>query len=77
LLAERRAFDPAAGVAETLHMLVERDGTRRSATYRWRAYTATELTRLVREAGFEEVACYGDYGGAPFTVDSRLVIVAR
>jgi hypothetical protein len=33
--------------------------------------------RLVREAGFEELACYGDYTGAPFTVDTRLVVVAR
>jgi hypothetical protein len=31
----------------------------------------------VREAGFEELACYGDYTGAPFTVDTRLVVVAR
>jgi ubiquinone/menaquinone biosynthesis C-methylase UbiE len=77
LLLERRAFDPVTGIAEIVHMLVEVDGTRTPATYRWRAYTATELVRLVREAGFEELAYYGDYGGAPFTVDTRLVVVAR
>jgi len=76
LLVERRSFDHAEGVIETMHMLVEPDGTRKSVPYRLRLYTATELGRMVREAGFEDLAYYGDYEGAPVTVETRLVIVA-
>ena len=39
-------------------------------------YTATELAKLLREAGFERVEALGGYDGSPFTLDSRLVAVA-
>lgn len=77
LLLEQRAFDPAAGVAQTTQTLIEGSGERDSRTFSIRVYAATELVAMLREAGFEEVRCHGDLSGAPFTTDSRLVIVAR
>jgi hypothetical protein len=42
-----------------------------------RVYTVTELVALTREAGFENVACYGDFDEAvPVSRDTRLVLVA-
>jgi hypothetical protein len=40
-------------------------------------YTATELVAFVRAAGFDEVACHGDFEGSPLSRDTRLVLVAR
>ena len=55
LLIEERTFDYVAGEIETTHSLVEAGGNRESLTYRFRVYTATELVRLVEEAGFADV----------------------
>ena len=55
LLLEEREFDYVAGEIETTHSLVEAGGKRESLTYRFRVYTATELARLVEEAGFVAV----------------------
>jgi hypothetical protein len=32
---------------------------------------------MLERAGFAEAKCYGDFEGAPFATDTRLVIVAR
>jgi hypothetical protein len=32
---------------------------------------------MLARAGFAEPKCYGDFAGAPFEFDTRLVIVAR
>ena len=49
---------------------------RRSRTIRWRAYSVTELVRILVDVGFGEMACYGNLDGGPFAADTRLVIVA-
>jgi SAM-dependent methyltransferase len=77
MLVEERRFDVLEGEIETKLTLVEPDGGRDSLRYRLRVYTATELARLVREAGFDDVQAYGDYEGAPLSIDTRLVLVAR
>ena len=41
-----------------------------------RTYTATEVVRMLRAAGFDRVETYGGYDGSPLTFDSRLVAVA-
>jgi SAM-dependent methyltransferase len=74
---EARRFDPVAGEIETDHMLVTEDGRRRAITYRLRLYTATELTRLVAEAGFTQVECFGGFERVPPSRDTRLVLLAR
>ena len=74
---EERRFDPVEGVVEASHTLVNPDGSRESFGCRLRVYTATELARLVREAGFEELSFYGVYEGGPLSSDTRLLLVAR
>lgn len=76
LRLEERRFDPVAGEIETDHILVEADGTRRGVTYRLRVYTATELARLVAEAGFAQVECFGSFEREPLSRETRLVIRA-
>jgi ubiquinone/menaquinone biosynthesis C-methylase UbiE len=77
LMIEERAFDHERGVIVVHHELVEADGTRITAPYELRVYTATELVAFVRAAGFDEVACHGDFEGSPLSRDTRLVLVAR
>ncbi len=76
LLIEERTIDYERGTTSVRHELVEASGTRNRAHYEMRVYTATELIGLLREAGFEQVACHGDFDGTPLSRDTRLVLVA-
>ena len=58
------------------HELVPVDGERVRVQYEMRVYTATELIAMVHEAGFEQVACHGDFDGTALSRDTRLVLVA-
>ena len=42
--------------------------------FRHRLYTATELTSMLRKAGYERIECYGDYDRRPFAIDSPLFL---
>ena len=77
LLLEQRTFDPAAGVAQVTQTVVEPTGERESRTFSVRVYTATELLAMLAAAGFAAARCHGDFDGAPFTTDTRLVILAQ
>ena len=46
-------------------------------TYRLRVYTATELVRLLADAGFEQIECFGDFEGGEPSRETRLVVRAR
>jgi ubiquinone/menaquinone biosynthesis C-methylase UbiE len=76
LLIEEREIDYERGLSVVRHELVQPDGTRITAPYEIRVYTATELIGFVREAGFQRVACYGDFDKTPLSRDTRLVLVA-
>jgi ubiquinone/menaquinone biosynthesis C-methylase UbiE len=76
LMIEERSFDHERGMIIVRHELVEPDGTRVSAPYELRVYTATELTAFAHDAGFEHVTCYGDFDKTPLSRDTRLVLVA-
>jgi ubiquinone/menaquinone biosynthesis C-methylase UbiE len=76
ILAEESRFDHVAGEVETDHILLA-SGERRSVTFRLRVYTATELVRLLADAGFEQIECFGDYEGGELTRETRLVVRAR
>jgi SAM-dependent methyltransferase len=77
LLLEQRAFDPVAGLAQNTQTVIHGGGARESRTFSVRVYTVTELLAMLARAGFGDARCYGDVGGAPFAVDTRLVVVAR
>jgi SAM-dependent methyltransferase len=77
IVTEEREFDLAAGTVRTVHTFRPADGTPQRASYEMRLYTATELVRMLRAAGFREVELFGGFDGAPFEIESRLVAVAR
>ena len=76
LLLEQRTFDAAAGVAQTTQTIIAGNGERESRSFSVRVYSATELVAMLTRASFAEVRCYGDLGGSPFGLDTRLVAVA-
>ena len=76
LLVEEGRFDLVSGTNEVEHTYVTRDGARDTFSYRWRAYTVTELDAMLREAGFAEVEHFGGFERDPLTWDSRLVALA-
>ncbi len=76
LLLEQSTFDPASGVAQTTQTLIDGAGQRESRTFSVRVYTATELLAMVERAGFSEAKAYGTFEGDPFTLETRLVLVA-
>ena len=77
VLVEERVFDQIAGEIETSHTLIAADGGRESVTYRVRIYTVTELVRLLAEASFTGIECYGGLEREELEVETRLVILAR
>jgi SAM-dependent methyltransferase len=76
LLIEEREIDYERGLNVVRHELVEPDGNRIAVPYEFRVFTVTELIGFARDAGFEHVACYGDFERTPVSRDTRLVLVA-
>lgn len=75
LLSESRV-DRVAGVVDLTHTYLPASGPPQIRTIRWRAYSATELVRMLVDVGFGEIACYGTLDGGPFGPDTRLVLLA-
>jgi ubiquinone/menaquinone biosynthesis C-methylase UbiE len=76
LLLAQRTWDPVTGVAQTTQTLVDAQGARDSRTFSVRTYSATELLRMLEEAGYSDAKVYGSFRAEPLTTTSRLVIVA-
>jgi SAM-dependent methyltransferase len=73
VLTERR-FDAAEGVEEaTFHF--QRAGDEVVKRFRHRLYTATELTAMLRRAGFADLRVLGDYEGGPFHAEAPFLVV--
>ena len=77
VLLEARRLDQVAGVLENDFVVIGPDGARELLTYRIRTYTVTELVRLVEEAGFTGIECYGGPEGEELRIETRLVLLAR
>jgi SAM-dependent methyltransferase len=75
LLQESRV-DRVRGLVEIVHSYLPAGGPAETRTILWRAYSATELARMLADAGFAEVACYGNLDGGAFGPDTRLVVLA-
>jgi SAM-dependent methyltransferase len=75
LLIEERRYEPLAGRIDSLWTYVSRDGQRRQASVRWRAYTPAELRGMIVAAGLRVTASYGDLDGSPLGLDSRRTIL--
>jgi SAM-dependent methyltransferase len=75
LLTESRV-DRVSGTVELIHTYLPAGGPPDTRTIRWRAYSVTELVRMLRDVGFGDVACFGNLAGGPFGTDTRLVLTA-
>lgn len=82
LVCVSREFDALTGASTEYWLWSDEQGERQSLYFRVHLYTATDLVRMLREAGLEPFACYGnlatpldDNPFEPFS--SRLVMVAR
>ncbi|MFX1483653.1 MAG: class I SAM-dependent methyltransferase [Promethearchaeota archaeon] len=76
MLEEREPLDNWSKM-NNLWIFIERDGTvHRHKVVHW-LYSATEITRMLQQAGFREVEVYGGLDGRPYDNEaSRLVTVA-
>jgi ubiquinone/menaquinone biosynthesis C-methylase UbiE len=74
---ERRTFDPVAGTCEVGLTYWPKGREPVTVEYRLRVYTASELKRLAREAGFAEIEFYADPEGGPVSRETRLILVAK
>lgn len=74
----RRRFDPVTGVSHERWRWRSSDGREAGEKrHTLRLRTATEIDRLLRAAGFEDVVYYGDWDGSPLTHEAeRLIAVA-
>lgn len=73
---ERRGLDPLTGRCRTERALL-RDGTVRRIPFSVRLFTFTELRDWLLDAGFAEVAGYGDEGGPLEPGSRRMIVLAR
>ena len=69
-----RWIDPLPGVSRAIFRLQREGRPDVVKELRHRLYTATELSAMLRKAGFERIECYGDYDRRPFAIDSPLFL---
>ncbi len=66
-------FDPVAGVLALTWTVTSAAGTR-TFTTRLRPYSATELSEMLAEVGFRDVAFHGDLDRGPPSLDSYTIV---
>jgi hypothetical protein len=77
LILEERTLAPDWSFLDNRWILLK-DGERREVTVSTRQYSAAELGRLLKDAGFDRVDIYGDLGGAAYDMAAkRLIAVAH
>lgn len=77
LLLQKHTIEDHWGAVANQWIIVK-GSERREVRFKLRLYSATELSRLVREAGFVDVRCFnGLAGGAYDHAANRLAVVAR
>jgi SAM-dependent methyltransferase len=57
-------------------VLIDGKGKRREKVFIQRLYAASELKRLLYDAGFAEVEIYGDWDGSPYDETAQMLIAA-
>jgi len=76
-ILEETRFDPVTSRSTTTNTWLE-GGQAESITHSVRHYAAPEITAMLRRAGLEPLALYGDVDGSPYGDGSkRLIVVAR
>jgi len=78
LFLQEREPDWIAGTISTWFLIVTPEGERIERRFVFRAYSATEWVAMLREAGFEEIGSFADWGGkTPPSPDRRLILRVR
>jgi SAM-dependent methyltransferase len=75
LILAERYFDSLSGRINSREVTIHCDGRRTENYHSMRLYTFTELQSMLNKSGLEVQFVYGDYESAPFTADSRRMIV--
>lgn len=73
IILEERTLAPDWSSLDNRWILLK-DGDRREVTVTTRQYSAAELSRLLKDAGFDAVDVYGDLTGAPYDMAARRLI---
>lgn len=59
------------------HWIIFKDNSKKEFDFKLRIYSASELMKLLKECGFQEIHVYGDLENSPYNQDaSRLVVLA-
>ena len=69
-----RFIEPVAGMSRATFRIQREGQPDVVRQFRHRLWTATELTALLRKAGFERIEVYGDYDRREFAIDSPLFL---
>jgi SAM-dependent methyltransferase len=70
-----RDFDPVTGITtEQMHWFDE-EGQRQRRHFRLHLYTATDLTRMLLDAGLQPIAYFGGLDGSEFARESRRMVI--
>ena len=77
LLLRERTFDLIAGTVDNHQHHIAVDGQRSSRRHVVHVRTVTEWVAMVREAGFTQVECFGDWEQSPPALNAHLVVRAR
>ena len=75
LFLEERTVRDAWSWIDTRWILVTPDGERTTFRFGHRLFAASELVRLVAQAGFVDVAAFGDLSGQPFSLATTRLVV--
>jgi SAM-dependent methyltransferase len=76
LILEERTLAPDWSSLDN-RWITLKDGQQREVTVTTRQYSAAELSKLLKDAGFARVDVYGGLGGAPYDMEAtRLIAVA-
>ena len=76
LMIDRNKFDPLFGRLYNSRIVI-REGSRRDIPFFLRLYNATEIIRILKQAGLMLTQISGDWNGKPFGEDSkRMILIA-
>jgi len=72
---QRREFDLLTGRNYVEIFRIAPDGSEEQVWHSWRAYTLTELAKMLERAGLAIKETYGGYDGSPYGLESRRMMV--
>jgi D-alanine-D-alanine ligase len=74
-VVKMKRYDPTRGRMLGSEVTYLSDGTTDERRFSQRLYTYSEMSNMLRQAGFTMDAAYGDYTGSEYTIDSSNMIM--